>query len=256
MAKYVGSPWGFVRGKMGDFVGSVWKTIDYVRVLCFPTQRGTYQNYLDYKAGLITIERFSYPQFNYRRLVLGPLGYVSRMNMSNWIDPVWSRLATQQHLLMTGMNLFIQKASALFWNSMPNKDQEYNVTTNAPLLTSLVVSDGDLEPIAEILTAKYTTGTGALVVTFDKTCYGNGQATDEVQWLVMRKPLVNGAYQPILYSYGSIPALFGVPRDDATITIALPTGLTVGDLCVYLFCRDLADTIGYSPSKAFQVVAA
>ena len=253
MAKYVGSPWGFLRGKLGDAVGSLWKTIDYVRVLCYPTQRGTYQNYLDYKAGLITIERFSYPQFNFRRLVLGPLGYVARMNMSNWIDPVWSRLATQEALLMTGMNLFIQKASALFWNSMPNKDQEYDEVTNAPLLTSLVVSYGDLEPIANIFSAEYNAVSGELVVVTDGATYGNGQTTDNVYYLVMRKPLVDGTFQPTLYCYGNIPSQFPVLRRDSGFIATLPIGLTSVDLVLYVFCKDAADTIGFSPSKAFQV---
>lgn len=255
MAKYTGSPWGFLRGKLGDAVGSIWKTVDYVRVLCFPTQRGTYENYLLLKAGLITPERFSYKQFNFRRLALSPLGFVARSNMTNWINPVWSRLATARSLLMTGMNLFIQEACAVFWESMPNKDLEYDVDTNAPLLTSLVVSDGDLEPVAEILTAEYTTGTGALVVTWDTATYGNGSADDNVEWLVMRKPLVNGIYEPTLYCYGTVAVPWIRPRSGGTVNITLPVGLDPDDMVVYLFCIDAADTIGWSPSKAFQITA-
>jgi len=255
MGKYHGSPWGFVLGKIGDAVGGVWKGIDWVRVRVDPTQRGTYALYLALKAGTIPPESFSYKQFNLRRLIIGPLGFVARCNMHNWINPVWTRLATARHEALTGINLFIKEAFAPFWGSMPDTSVEFDPVTNSPLLTSLLVSDGDLEPIAEILTAKYTTGTGALVVTWDDSFYGNGATDDMIYCLVMRKPLVTAEYQPALYSYGT--CLFGsmITRTSATGTWTLPAGLTPADLTCYLIARDAADVIGFSLSKALQVTA-
>lgn len=256
MGKYTGSPWGFVRGKIGDAVGSIWKTIEYVRVRVDPTQRGTYANYLLYKAGQIPILQFSYPQFNLRRLAIGPLGYVSRNNLANWIDPIWTKLANDMNEALTGCNLFIKEALPAFFASMPDKTIEYDPVTNAPLLNSLLVSDGDLEPVPSILSAVYTTGTGVLAITWDTDTFGNGSATDEVGWLVMRLPLVNGLFQPTLYSYGTFVGALDFVRSAGTGNISLPIGLTASDLVVYLVCRDTPMSIGYSPSKSRPVLPA
>lgn len=253
--KYIGSPWGKIRGKLNGAVGGVWKGIDWGRVLVFPTQRGTLEKYQAYKAGKIHI--FSFPQMNIR-IVVKALGFLSRKFYSG-LNPIWlDYLARHPGMRLSAMNAFVKTNIASFFASMPSRGLEYIAATNAPLLTALKVSKGDLEPIENIATAIYTTGTGALVVTYGDGIYENGLATDKIWWAVAKKPILDsvgiaGTWEPSLYLYGM--AQSNVTRTTKEVTIALPKGLTATDLTVYIFCKDSL-SIGYSDSKALAVAAA
>lgn len=264
MGKYYGSPWGFVRGKMGDFVGGIWKGIDWVRVIRFPTQRGTLDLYRDLKDGLIPPERFSYPQMNIRRAILQVLGYIARMNISMWIYPVWEALVTKRGWVMTGTNAFVRRNAAILLNSMEKGkefipdplDPDYNI----PVLANMLVSDGDLEGPAELTSVTYDTLTGEMVFTWDPTTYTNGAEEDIAYLMAAKKPILesvgrDGTWYPSLFIYGSqyvaVPVV--VPRSAGTATLTIPIGLNFEDLTAYLFFRDAADVIGYSPSLGIQV---
>lgn len=267
MAKYRGSPWGELRGKLFDHVGGIWKGVRWTRFLAYPTQRGTLGLYHLLKDGLIPPERFSYPQFNIRRAVLQVLGYIARMNLSTWIYPVWEALCTKRAWVMTGTNAFVRRNAATLLTSM-DRDTEYD-ETNQPDLTKMLISDGDLEPAAGLLTATYDPALGTLTVTWDPTVYTNGADTDIAFVMVAAKyPDTHtalesigdeGTWAPKLYMYGTalVPEPPAVPkiRVDATYDLTLPMGLTADDLTAYLFFRDKEDIIGYSPSFGYQVVA-
>ena len=257
--KYLGSPWGKIRGKLNGSVGGAWKGIDWVRVLVIPTTRGSIEKYRAFKAGTIGSFAFSYKQFNIRHAVVNVLGFLTRKFYSSLVIVWHDYLLKHPGLKLSEMNAFTKENIARFFASMPNKNGEYVAATNAPLLTSLKVSKGDLEPVQTILTAVYTTGTGALVFTWATGIFENGLATDKIFWAVAKKPIlesdgVAGTFNPSLYLYGMADA--GSTRTTGTDTVTLPTGLTATDLTLYVFLQDLAGTIGYSDSKALQVSAA
>jgi hypothetical protein len=195
--------------------------------------------------------RFSYAQWNIRNVGLAPLGNMARENMSGFITPIWEQAARDRKLSLTGINLFLKEALPAFFASIPNKAALYNVTTNAPLLTSLKVSTGDLEGIASITTATYDTATGKVHCTWPVTFSRNGLATDKVYALVVRKPIIDASYRPSLYLYGNAVSVPAIARSDGTAgadVVTIPTGLTATDLFVYLFTKDVAGTIGFSES--------
>lgn len=262
MGKYFGSPWGFIRGKLDDAVGGVWKGVEWNRVRIFPTQRGTLEKYRAYKDGHIHPEAFSFKQMNIRRTTLQVQGHIGRSNLPNLIYPVWQALCTKRMWTMTGINAFVKRSAARFYNSMPHKDEEYDPETNAPDMCELLVSDGDLEGAAP-LTCTYDTATGDLVITWDSTTYTNGDDSDFAFCVVLKKHSVetgmmeeigrDGNWYPSVYLYGTailIPPP-GVPpkRLDGTLTMSLPPGLDISLLTAYLFFRDVENLIGYSPSN-------
>lgn len=253
--KYIGSPWGTIRGKLNGAVGGVWKGINWGRVLVLPTQRGTLKKYRAYKDGKIPV--FSFAQMNIRRAVIQVLGYIGRIHTTNFIIPIWQEFATRHNYKMTGLNVFVNRNAAAMFASMPNKDQEYIAATNAPDLTSMKMSDGDLEG-TPILTATYATGSGATIITWAKDCFGNGLQTDKAWVCVLKKPILesvgrNGTWAPKLYLFG--PYDTSVARSVETVTVTLPTGLSPDDLTAFLFFRDVAETLGFSVSNSHTVVA-
>jgi hypothetical protein len=70
-----------------------------------------------------------------------------------------------------------------------------------------------------------------------------------------KKPLVDTDFYPKLWmaepNRGNSKT-----RTDGTVTFTLPQGLTVTDLMLFLFAKDAAGTIGYSPSISHTVSAA
>lgn len=255
MAKYIGSPWGQILGKLNGSVGGKWKGINWVRVLVHPAQQGSLEKYRMYKDGLIGIPPFSFPQMNIRRASLQVLGYVARTNLSNFINIIWYDYVQKHALVMTPSNAFVQKSAALLYYSMPNIDQEFVVGANEPDLKVIKMSDGDLEG-TPILTAVYVPGTGVLTVTWDKTCYTNGLPTDLTWIVVAKKPILesvgrNGTWMPKLFMYGPYnPPALGTTRAAEVAVYPLPIGLTIADLTVYLFFRDSLNSIGYSISNS------
>lgn len=266
MGKYIGSPWGFVRGKMGDYVGGVWKGVVWVRVRILPTQRGTVDLYRDLKDGIIPPERFSFSQMNIRRAITQVLGYIGRRNISAWIYPIWEALVTKRGWTMTGINAFVKRNAALLLTTMDrtaelildSADPDYN----EPDLSKMLVSDGDLEGPAALLTAAYDATTGDLEITWDPTVYTNGHDTDKAYVMVAKKPLLesvgrDGTWYPSLFMYGPYVAEpMAVLRESGTITYTLPADLDYEDLTAFLFFRDTEDIIGFSPSLGLQATEA
>jgi len=264
MGKYTGSPWGTISGKVDDVVGGVWKGINWCRERVIPVQPGTITRYRRWKDDP-TIP-FSFKQFNLRRLVTQVLGYIARSesNIVVWIRPVWDALVTKRGWTMTGVNAFVKRNAAILHASMTDENAEYDPATNTPDYLKMLVSDGDLEPVAGINTAAYSDITGTLEITWDTTTYTNGAATDLLNVIAAKKPLLEMEdepdmtlwnWYPNLFIYPFLPSVPAKTRADGTVTITLPTGLTDTDLTVYLFFKDEVTGIGYSPSKALQAGA-
>lgn len=255
MAKYHGSPWGYLRGKLDDAVGGVWKGINWSRVRIYPTQRGTLDKYRALKAGIIPLWMFSFKQMNIRRAVFQVLGYIGRRHQKLWCQPIWGDFVKRRALTMTAINAFVFRNAARLYGSIPDRTLEFDPATNAPDLLQMLVSDGDLEPTSEVVSAVYTALTGTLVVTFKPEIYENGLGTDIVFVVVAKKPLLEsvgevGTWYPSLYLY---PFNTGKPRVDGVVTVMLPMGLPDADLIAYVFFADVLQEIGFSASVAKQV---
>jgi len=261
MGTYMGSPWGIIRGKIHDTVGGVWKGIEWVRVRVLPTQRGTLQNYRLLKDGLIPPERFSYPQMNIRRVVLQVLGYIGRGNLPNFIYPVWEALVTKRGWTMTGINAFVRRNASNFFNSLTDRNLEYDADTNKPDPCTILMSEGDLEPSPSITASTYTISTGDITVDWDPTIVMNGSADDFAFLVVLKMSSIAsglleeigryGNWYPGVYLYGT-----GVPvpppgmqevRSAGTISRNIGKGHDM-PLYAYVFFRDEQGAIGYSKS--------
>ena len=257
MGTYTGSPWGTIRGKVDDVVGGVWKGINWCRVRVLPTQRGTIAKYRAWKDD--PTYPFSFKQFNIRRLVTQVLGYIARSesNIVLWIRPVWDALVTKRGYTMTGVNAFVKRNAAILFASMTDENAEYDPATNTPDYLKMLVSDGDLEPVAAINTVAYDDATGTLDITWSPATFTNGSPDDILNVIIAKKPLLEMEdepdktlwnWRPKLFTYLFLPVP-AATRADGTTSITLPTGLVDIDLIAYLFFRDEATGIGYSPSK-------
>ena len=233
-------------GKLGGIVGGKWKGAFYwLRGWVKPSQKGTVKDNQAYLVG--TQRTMSYKQMNIRNIVRA-LGYVGRMNLTTWMDLIWQDYCNRHTLALSGYNLFMKNNIAALFASMSSKTIIWNETSNKLNLLLMKVSKGDLEGATEITTAIYTTGTGALVLTFPSAVFGNGLATDLVYGMVAKKAILDTTtWEPKLFVF---PPTRGntKTRTDATITLTLPAGLSATDLTAYLFFRDAAGTIGFSES--------
>ncbi|MDI6841148.1 MAG: hypothetical protein QMD71_09960 [bacterium] len=248
MAKYIGSPWGYLRGKLNDAVGGVWKGIEWTRVRVLPRQRGTIDLWRRMMAGRIRPLLFSYKQFNIRRLVFQLLGWLGRANLECLMYPVWQRLCDLRKYKLTHINLFVLRNAPALWASIPNKDQIYSIT-NKPNMDFMLVSDGDLEPTPSITGCTYNPATGALTITWDATHVKNGTDTDLAYIMAYVEPVVDISWRPEGYLYGTALTSVGT-RVAGTGTITIAAGLTPSAIHGYVFFRDAANLIGYSPSVA------
>lgn len=253
MGTYTGSPWGNIRGKIDDAVGGIWKGIDWVRVRVNPTQLGTITKYRLWKDD--PSEPFSFKQFNIRRLVTQVLGFVARSgsNTVDWIRPIWNTLVEKRGYTMTGTNAFVKRNAAILFASMDDDNAEYDPTTNKPDLLEMLVSDGDLEPVASITTVAYDPLTGNADIAFDSNTFTNGKATDTIQVIIMKKPLLQMEDEPDMTLWNWRPELFAylfIPatgtRTDGSVIVNLPIGIDDTKLIAYLFFHD--EALGYSPS--------
>lgn len=253
MSKYHASPWGDILGGLGDFVGGKWKGIYWTRKKVWPTQRGTLELYRLLKEGLISPERFSFKQMNIRRLIFSVLGWVGRTNLSGLIYPVWENLCAKRGLQLTGINLFTRRNAAHLFNSMPEKNQEYDASTNTPDMREMLVSDGDLEPAPSVVACTYNSTTGKFLVQWDMACTKNGKSTDYAYVMAYCEPIIDDQWKPNGWMYGKAelptpPALPKSRGDSGGMEIDLPTGLTATELVGYVFFRDKLGIIGFSPS--------
>jgi hypothetical protein len=245
VAKYFASPFGTIIGKVNGQVGSRWRGLNILKKYTIPADRGTLLTYQQYKAGSIPPDRFSFPQFNLRRVIVNPLMFMSRNN-PEFIQTVWKSEVKKRDLNMSGNNLLTKANIATLYASM-DRDAEFDPITNTPDLTKLVMSMGTLEP-TKAITAKYATGTGIVTLTWNTDHFMNGADTDAVSCVIVKKPILEeygefGNWRPALSMYyipivaTAYPTPPGSPksRKDGGGTVTIDSGLTATDLTAFIF---------------------
>lgn len=256
MAKYLSSPLGDFRGKIGDEIGGKWRGIKWARKLVLPTQRGTIALYRDFKDGKIPADQFSFLQFNVRHVVFNMLGYLARTNMQGFIVH-WKEYCKRHGLKMSGSNKFFKDNAPSLFEGMPDKGKEYDPATNElDLVHKFTPSIGDLSPTA-VTSAAYDSVSGGLTVTWATALMGNQADTDMPYLLVLQKPILesigrDGTWKAAIVSY----SYTGSARSAGTLTVTLPKGIVVTELVACLYFRSSDVSIGYSRSGNAAVTPA
>lgn len=252
MAKYTGSPFGTIRGKVSGSVGQVWKGIKYLREHTYPRQGGTITKFDAIERGCVRGIGFKVRQFNYQRCVLGVLGYMASQNLPNLIRPVWQELCDKLKYKITGTGLFIKKNARALWETFPNRDAEFSYT-NFPDMTHLQVSDGLLEPTQSIAASlafcAMPAGVNYVTINWNTNTFRNGKS-DDIAWLAVYKhpsveEFIRRVPRGILYTRNT-----GRPRSAGTGSIRIPCH-SAGELTAFVFFSDAC--ANYSPSVSSTV---
>jgi len=235
MAKYYASPFGTIIGKVNGNIGRRWKGLNIITKFTIPSDKGTLLKYQQMKAGTITPDKFSYPQFNLRRVIVNPLMFIARASPT-WLESIWGAEVKSRHLRMSGINLLEKANVSNLYGSM-DKTLEFDPITNTPDLTKLVVAIGELEG-TQSLTCSYNPTTGVVSFVWNKNCYTNGKATDIAYGMVIAKPILNsfgeaGNWEPALRVFGPTQ-LTGQPTRGG-----LGTGTGLLSIPQYLYSPDL-----------------
>ena len=130
-----------------------------------------------------------------------------------------------------------------FWNYLSSAMSGFNkfISINVKRVSdwvdfaNIVVTSGSYESLASFVSAEYTTGTGALVLTWTDTISSVGNANDQVVALALdRKDWDPDNDKKILIAYTDTTK----KRSDTTVTLSLPTGLTPSNIECYLGLRN------------------
>lgn len=251
MAKYTGSPWGLLRGKLGGSVGGAWKGIAWVRTHLWPEQPGTLTKKRASRDGCVRGTTFQRKQFNIRRAVFAMLGFIGKDTLDTLIHPVWQNLCDKQALKQTGINKFLKENVRRLYDSTWTGGGTGLVFSggNLPDYTVLKVAEGELEGSSGLTAVTYSGATGIATLTWNASVFGNGDPSDNAWVCIYRKPNASeiGDYKP----YGKLfVANTGQARSTGTASISIPTGLAVGELVGFVFFNDTC--ANYSPSVSKQ----
>lgn len=214
MARYTGSPWGTIHGKLGNIIGFQWKGI-HVAKKYHSTPAFTGIAPTAVKDIFRIIQKF-----------------VARHFASN-IQPIWEVIAKRSKLPVLGGNLLLKKSARVLYKST-------NAGIQDPDMTLFQVSNGKLEPSLAITGATYTPASGQLVVTWNTNVFTNGDASDDAV-LVLYRSAYTGHPEGNSWLLGT-----GVTRGTGTATVWTQPNLPSGDLTVFLYFWDGA--CHYSPS--------
>jgi hypothetical protein len=162
MATYTGSPFGTIRGKLGNTVATKWKGINVIRSNFSPTNPNSLKQQA-VKQGYRVIQKLGSRHF------------------SNNVRPIWNVLAKRSGLPLTGLNLLLKKSARLLY-----KHTQAGILE--PDWASLQVSDGILEPTDQVNAFAYTPASGLVTIDWDNEIYRNGNALDNVSVLIFRAP--------------------------------------------------------------------
>lgn len=221
MARYTGSPFGTIIGKLGDVVGFQWKGINCIRKDFTPTN----PNALGQRAV---------------RLIYIILQKLGARHYEELLVPVWNALAKRSKLPISGINLLLKKSSRLLFKSTLNGIQ-------APDYTRMCVSDGILEPTSQVVDTAYDEATGILTIDWDKEIYRNGKPTDNAVLLLYRT-LYTGYPGGNSYVLGA-----NATRSAGGAVVWTQPGLPAIDLTTFVF---FYDGYNYSPSMSRSVMQA
>lgn len=181
---------GGFSGKVGAVVGGKWKTTNYMRAYVIPANPNTVgqQN---------------------QRGKTGRLVSIAKSVLSTIVQPYWNPF----YSTMSGYNAFVKANKASLADTTFELDADF------------VMSEGTLHPLLT-LAGVYTTGTGALAVTWaDNSGVGNALGTDGVVLIAVN---IDGT----LYDLDTADTRAGSPAE-----LTLPTGLTATSIVVFGFAK-------------------
>lgn len=254
MAKYTGSPFGTLRGKLGPSVGGTWKGIKYVREYLKPSRQGTIRKYDLDGTGCTRGINFSFRQFNYSRGIFGLLTHLSRQVHNDLISRVWQTLANKLKLKQTGMNLFVKKNARVLWKGITGN--QILSENYLPDFTQMLISDGILEPTRIVSKAEKNIPLAGqphfVEIDWDTNIFRNGSPNDDAFVAVYHEPTSReiGMFETTgeLIVKGS-----GVTRSAGTAQLPIPSW-DYRKLTAFVFFAD--NCANYSPSISKSVTIA
>ncbi|MDI6841147.1 MAG: NHL repeat-containing protein [bacterium] len=152
MAKYIGSPWGYIIGKLGNKVGFLWKGIPVSRQYVIPGNPKTQA------------------QQRVRAIFSDVVKYSKTMPLI-----IYYKIANRSH--MTQFNLWTKHNLRYVYTTESAMGKPYS-----PWVIR-VYPIGDIQP-ARIIYATYKPDTGEFSVNWDTSLYGKGTAEDKM-WLAI-----------------------------------------------------------------------
>lgn len=196
---------GNIRGKVAGVVGSQWKDKNYIREYVKPANPDTVLQQ-EQRAKMQRCVAFAKP-------LVGPVfnSYTDRFQKS-----------------MSGFNKFIKSNIAIF-----DSEPDYSL---------IFLTEGKLSNIL-VAAAEYTTGTGALSISYAENLGNNGASDDAVY---------SAAYVTTT-GYWYFPAAEDT-RDGTPIVITCPTGLTSATIRTYTWAAQYINTLVNLISYSFYKV--
>lgn len=256
MAKYYGSSWGVLVGKLGDAVGTHARGgLRTVRAYRKVIPSGSW---LALETGKVDKRGLNIGQCNQENIVFGFLGHLTSKVKSSLIYPVWDPLTKRHHRYMSGFSLFMKHNATTLYNSLPDVHKFYGID-NLPDLSKLQLSTGVLEG-ADIADAHYDIDSGKVMVKWAPECFLNGRADDLVHLFVLHWSFPvskESSFLPVrepwrtMKVWGSAKHPVG-KRVDGCGSISISPCLNMAEnFVVYLFFSRFR--VGYSPSSSYKL---
>lgn len=222
------------RGKVGPVVMSEWKGQPYIKIKVTPPNPRT-------------------PAQFYSRALLTALGNIMKNAVEDiskpYIDPLLKK--------MSGYNALIQKNYSIIAGENPKlvptpPDTALISNPFIPVIDSLILSQGQLEPLGGILSAERNIATDEVDFAWNPATAGNGESTDTVVLVVIRAPKIINLNNPDIASTidDLQPALLFMSststRADGLATLPIFPGLTIGNLRAFAFATRVQGGKPYS----------
>lgn len=150
MGKILSGILGGFSGKVGPVVGGKWKDVDYMRSYVIPSNPNTLPQQVQRTRFRVVVES-------------------AKALLTSLLQPYWDYYFSS----MSGFNAFISRAVKLD-------------VAEAYIIAGTPASVGTLEPIYDAV-AVYTSGSGAVAITWDGTIFGNGLTSDLIYLMVFNK---------------------------------------------------------------------
>lgn len=172
MAKYIGSPWGIIIGKVGPTVGYRWRGMNLLRAKGKSENKGSYYLLERARRGKVPKSEVSVRLANVVVLRWSVM-WLCKISFRNLIYPVWQPLSRNP---LDGRSLFFKRNFAPLYRSIPFRD-EFIGPSNLPDFRVINLTEGVLEE-SRIKDARYEEG--KVIVEWESACYRNGSREDSV----------------------------------------------------------------------------
>ncbi|MDI6840169.1 MAG: hypothetical protein QMD71_04875 [bacterium] len=251
MAKYFGSAFGTITGKIGNLV---FQRHGKTRVIKmhnpYPKDRGSMNT-----MNKLIKHKIEESEVNIRRIntkiVFGTVSFIYSQ-LKPIIEEPW-RILIQQKKNITHYDLFMKYNTSPLYQSIPDKQRLISYT-NMPKLKSIIITEGDLLEQTQITKAKYTTSTGKLQIEWTTNTLLKGKTEDNAHIVpIYWKQTKKLTFKPWKKIKIWIPVLPAAKRKDGKATIYIEPKLTLSintQLIIFLFFTSNAI---YSRSIATQI---